>query len=68
MSCIIQESKFFDGRLAPKPSGRQKRAAFKFVEPGKFQKEGQRVRMKAQLEKLQVHFNYQHFIFCYKKM
>jgi U4/U6 small nuclear ribonucleoprotein PRP3 len=43
----VQEAKFFDPRLAPKSS-------FKFVEPGKFQKEGQRVRMKAQLEKLQA--------------
>ena len=53
----LQEAKFFDHRLAPKASLRPKRAAFKFVEPGKFQKEGQRVRMKAQLEKLQVTIN-----------
>lgn len=51
---IFQEAKFFDSRLAPKSSARHKRSAFKFVEPGKFQKEGQRVRMKAQLEKLQA--------------
>ena len=31
---------------------------FKFVEPGKYLKEGQRLRMKAQLEKLQTEISF----------
>lgn len=49
-----EETKFFDGRLVPKIATRPKRMAFKFNEPGRYQKEGQRMRMKAQLEKLQA--------------
>ncbi len=49
----MQESKFFDSRVAGKGAARQTRK-FKFNEPGKFQLEGQRIRMKAQLEKLQA--------------
>ncbi|KAL3278667.1 hypothetical protein HHI36_016203 [Cryptolaemus montrouzieri] len=46
------ESKFFDGRLSIKPAIRNKRA-LRFHEPGKFQQLAERLRMKAQLEKLQ---------------
>ena len=35
-------------------ASRQPRASFNFVEPGQYQREGQRVRMKAQLERLQA--------------
>ena len=55
-----QESKFFDHRVtgakkaAAFASARPKRTALKFNEPGKYQQEGQRLRMKAQLEKLQA--------------
>ena len=48
------EFKYFDGRVNLKGSQRPKRTTFNFVEPGTFQREGQRVRMKAQLEKLQA--------------
>ena len=48
------EFKFYDGRVQIKGANRPKRAAFNFVEPGTYQREGQRVRMKAQLEKLQA--------------
>ncbi|KAK9878981.1 hypothetical protein WA026_003799 [Henosepilachna vigintioctopunctata] len=46
------ESKFFDNRLSIKPALRTKRA-LRFHEPGKFQQLAERLRMKAQLEKLQ---------------
>jgi len=48
------QAKFFDGRVAIKGASRQPRASFNFVEPGQYQREGQRVRMKAQLERLQA--------------
>ena len=35
-------------------ASRPKRTTFNFVEPGQYQREGQRIRMKAQLEKLQA--------------
>lgn len=44
--------KFFDDRIAQKPTLRTKRS-LRFHEPGKFQQLGERMRMKAQLEKLQ---------------
>lgn len=43
---------FFDDRITVKPAVRNKRA-LRFHEPGKFQQMGERLRMKAQLEKLQ---------------
>lgn len=46
------ESKFYDHRIGLKPSLRNKRA-LRFHEPGKFQQLAERLRMKAQLEKLQ---------------
>lgn len=46
------ESRFFDSRIPMKTSVRTKRA-LKFHEPGKFQQLADRMRMKAQLEKLQ---------------
>ncbi|XP_054287564.1 U4/U6 small nuclear ribonucleoprotein Prp3 isoform X2 [Macrosteles quadrilineatus] len=48
----ISESSFFDPRIGTKPIVRNKRA-LKFNEPGKFQQQADRMRMKAQLEKLQ---------------
>lgn len=48
----ISESHFFDARIGAKPSIRNKRA-LRFHEPGKFQQLADRMRMKAQLEKLQ---------------
>lgn len=47
-------SKHFDPRVAAKPSQRTKRSGFQFNEPGKYIKEGARMRMKAQLERLQA--------------
>lgn len=47
-----QETHFFDNRIGVKPSIRGKRA-LKFHEPGKFMQIAERIRMKAQLEKLQ---------------
>lgn len=47
-----QTSKFFDDRIAAKPSLRLKRS-LRFHEPGKFQQMAEKMRMKAQLEKLQ---------------
>lgn len=47
-----QSNKFFDERIAIKPSVRTKRA-LRFHEPGKFQQMAEKLRMKAQLEKLQ---------------
>lgn len=44
--------KFFDDRIALKPGNRNKRA-LRFHEPGKFQQMAERMRMKAQLERLQ---------------
>ncbi|XP_044735067.1 U4/U6 small nuclear ribonucleoprotein Prp3 isoform X2 [Chrysoperla carnea] len=46
------EAKFFDDRIGAKPAVRNKRA-LRFHEPGKFQQLADRIRMKAQLEKLQ---------------
>lgn len=46
------EAHFFDQRIAAKPTIRNKRA-LKFHEPGKFTQMAERMRMKAQLEKLQ---------------
>ncbi|XP_015127045.1 U4/U6 small nuclear ribonucleoprotein Prp3 isoform X2 [Diachasma alloeum] len=48
----IQDTHFFDTRIGVKAAGRSKRA-LKFHEPGKFQQQADRIRMKAQLEKLQ---------------
>lgn len=47
-----QSSKFFDDRINAKPSQRLKRS-LRFHEPGKFQQMAEKMRMKAQLEKLQ---------------
>lgn len=44
--------KFFDDRITLKPGNRNKRA-LRFHEPGKFQQMAERMRMKAQLERLQ---------------
>ncbi|XP_013111775.2 U4/U6 small nuclear ribonucleoprotein Prp3 [Stomoxys calcitrans] len=44
--------KFFDDRINLKPGSRNKRA-LRFHEPGKFQQMAERMRMKAQLERLQ---------------
>ncbi|XP_005180664.1 U4/U6 small nuclear ribonucleoprotein Prp3 isoform X2 [Musca domestica] len=44
--------KFFDDRITLKPGSRNKRA-LRFHEPGKFQQMAERMRMKAQLERLQ---------------
>ncbi|KAL1505948.1 hypothetical protein ABEB36_005391 [Hypothenemus hampei] len=46
------ETRFIDPRIGLKPSVRNKRA-LRFHEPGKFQQLAERLRMKAQLEKLQ---------------
>lgn len=46
------ETKFFDLRIGVKPAMRTKRA-LRFHEPGKFTQLAERLRMKAQLEKLQ---------------
>ncbi|CAG9854113.1 unnamed protein product [Phyllotreta striolata] len=46
------ETKFIDPRIGVKPATRNKRA-LRFHEPGKFQQQAERLRMKAQLEKLQ---------------
>ncbi|XP_059094807.1 U4/U6 small nuclear ribonucleoprotein Prp3-like isoform X2 [Tigriopus californicus] len=52
---VDQESKFFDPRVVGKGvATRAHKRAFRFNEPGKFQNEGNRLRMKAQLEKLQA--------------
>ncbi|XP_063992231.1 U4/U6 small nuclear ribonucleoprotein Prp3 isoform X2 [Diachasmimorpha longicaudata] len=48
----IQDTHFFDTRIGVKAAARSKRA-LKFHEPGKFQQQADRIRMKAQLEKLQ---------------
>lgn len=48
----IQDTHFFDNRIGAKAATRGKRA-LKFHEPGKFQQLAERIRMKAQLEKLQ---------------
>ncbi|XP_071451627.1 U4/U6 small nuclear ribonucleoprotein Prp3 isoform X2 [Hetaerina americana] len=48
----LSETKFFDGRLGSKPPIRGKRA-LRFHEPGKFTQMADRMRVKAQLEKLQ---------------
>lgn len=47
-----QSLKFFDERIAAKPALRTKRS-LRFHEPGKFQQMAEKMRMKAQLEKLQ---------------
>ncbi|KRT81839.1 hypothetical protein AMK59_5102 [Oryctes borbonicus] len=46
------ENKFFDNRIGIKPAIRNKRT-LRFHEPGKFLQQAERLRMKAQLEKLQ---------------
>ncbi|KAJ1526227.1 hypothetical protein ONE63_009384 [Megalurothrips usitatus] len=48
----LSDTHFFDSRIGIKPSVRNKRA-LRFHEPGKFQQLADRMRMKAQLEKLQ---------------
>lgn len=48
----LAETHFFDPRIGNKAAIRGKRA-LKFHEPGKFQQLAERMRMKAQLEKLQ---------------
>lgn len=47
-----QSLKFFDERITAKPALRTKRS-LRFHEPGKFQQMAEKMRMKAQLEKLQ---------------
>lgn len=47
-----QSAKFVDDRIAVKPAVRTKRS-LRFHEPGKFQQMAEKMRMKAQLEKLQ---------------
>jgi len=49
---LIPESQFFDPRVAAKPAVRTRRG-FHFHEQGKFQQVASRMRMKAQLDKLQ---------------
>lgn len=49
---LDEGAKFFDDRIAIKPSLRIKRA-LRFHEPGKFQQMAEKMRMKSQLEKLQ---------------
>lgn len=51
------EFKYHDNRVQLKSAARPKRASFNFVEPGQYQREGQRLRMKAQLEKLQANIS-----------
>ncbi|XP_044259581.1 U4/U6 small nuclear ribonucleoprotein Prp3 [Tribolium madens] len=46
------ETRFYDGRIGVKPPIRNKRQ-LRFHEPGKFLQQAERLRMKAQLEKLQ---------------
>ena len=53
-SSSSSESKHFDPRVGAKSAVRAKRSGFAFNEPGKYIKEGQRMRMKAQLERLQA--------------
>ncbi|KAJ8683809.1 hypothetical protein QAD02_019601 [Eretmocerus hayati] len=48
----FEDTHFFDNRIGVKPAVRSKRA-LKFHEPGKFMQIAERIRMKAQLEKLQ---------------
>lgn len=48
----IEDTHFFDNRIGVKSAVRGKRA-LKFHEPGKFQQLAERIRVKAQLEKLQ---------------
>ncbi|XP_047114545.1 U4/U6 small nuclear ribonucleoprotein Prp3 [Schistocerca piceifrons] len=48
----LSETQFFDPRIGAKPAVRGKRA-LRFHEPGKFQQLADRMRMKAQLERLQ---------------
>ena len=50
----IYTFQFFDTRVLGKAAARPKRMAFKFNEPGKFEAEGNRLRMKSKLEQLQV--------------
>ena len=47
-------SKYYDPRVGGKSALRQKRAGFVFNEPGKYIREGAKMRMKAQLERLQA--------------
>ncbi|CAH0559492.1 unnamed protein product [Brassicogethes aeneus] len=47
-----RETRFIDNRIGVKPASRNKRF-FRFHEPGKFQQLAERLRMRAQLEKLQ---------------
>ncbi|XP_050676480.1 U4/U6 small nuclear ribonucleoprotein Prp3 [Leptidea sinapis] len=51
-SDVITEASWIDERVASKPAVRAKRA-LRFHEPGKFRQMAERLRMKAQLEKLQ---------------
>ncbi|GLH15173.1 U4/U6 small nuclear ribonucleoprotein Prp3 [Gryllus bimaculatus] len=48
----LSDTRFFDPRVGSKPAVRGKRA-LRFHEPGKFQQLAERMRMKAQLERLQ---------------
>ncbi|EEB15291.1 conserved hypothetical protein [Pediculus humanus corporis] len=48
----LAEAQYFDPRITAKPTIRNKRS-LRFHEPGKFQQMAERMRMKAQLEKLQ---------------
>ncbi|XP_067012586.1 U4/U6 small nuclear ribonucleoprotein Prp3 isoform X2 [Anabrus simplex] len=48
----LSETQFFDPRIGMKPAVRNKRS-LRFHEPGKFQQLADRMRMKAQLERLQ---------------
>ena len=53
----VPEIRFNDNRVMLKGPQRPKRTTFSFVEPGHYQREGQRLRMKAQLEKLQANIS-----------
>ncbi|KAJ8983033.1 hypothetical protein NQ317_014330 [Molorchus minor] len=63
------ETRFIDPRIGLKPAVRNKRA-LRFHEPGKFQQLAERLRMKAQLEKLQNEISQiakkDRNIFCHK--
>ena len=52
-TAAMAETKFFDSRMGERAAARPRRT-FKFNEPGKYENEGNRLRMKAQLEKLQA--------------
>ena len=53
-SQVDETSQYFDSRVSVQMASRQKRKGFMFNAPGKYVKEGNQLRMKAQLEKLQA--------------